>query len=82
MPSAISTSETIDSWHQRGLCPGGRRQRRPNWHEVKRRIDKLNQQRNDRIEQLDDLLIEQLLEQRVVPDVDARLNTRDPRQHD
>ena len=46
--------------------------------EVKRRIDKFNQERNDRIEQLDDLLIEQLLQQRVVPDVDARLNTETP----
>ena len=45
---------------------------------VKRAIDKLNQQRNDLIERLDDCLIEQLAAECVAPWQGARLNTETP----
>jgi cell division protein FtsB len=45
---------------------------------VKRAIDKLNQRRNDLIEQLDDWLVEQLAAASVQPQPDARLNTETP----
>lgn len=45
---------------------------------VKRAIDKLNQQRNDFIEQVDDALAVQLAEAGVEPAADAKLNTETP----
>ena len=45
---------------------------------VKRSIDKLNQQRNDLIEQLDDWLIADLAAAGVAPAAEARLNTETP----
>jgi len=45
---------------------------------VKRAIDKLNQQRNDHIEKLDDHLIGQLAVERITPRADAPLNSETP----
>ena len=46
--------------------------------EVKRRIDKFNQQRNDAIEKLDDAISLMLAEAQVVPKPNARQNTETP----
>jgi cell division protein FtsB len=64
-------------WHQEDIA------RSPNASSadlaaVKRAIDKLNQQRNDLIERLDDSLIAELSAAHVRPRPDARLNTETP----
>ncbi len=64
-------------WHQEDIA------RSPNatdaeLAEVKRRIDRLNQQRNDLIESLDDALILQLRQNNIAPLPGARLNTETP----
>lgn len=46
--------------------------------QVKRRIDKFNQQRNDAIEKLDDAITEMLREARITPKQGARQNTETP----
>ncbi len=46
--------------------------------QVKRNIDRLNQQRNDLIEQLDDCLVGQLAAGGIAPEPSARLNTETP----
>jgi len=46
--------------------------------QVKRNIDKLNQRRNDLIEQLDDFLVRELAVSGVEPSAEARLNTETP----
>ena len=46
--------------------------------QVKRAIDRFNQQRNDWIEKLDDWVTDWVQEQKIVPLPDARLNTETP----
>ncbi len=46
--------------------------------QVKRAIDRFNQQRNDGIEQIDDWITEDLQQHQVVPDNAARLNSETP----
>ncbi|MCC6512145.1 MAG: DUF4254 domain-containing protein [Pirellulaceae bacterium] len=46
--------------------------------QVKRRIDKFNQQRNDAIEKLDDAITEMLRQLQVTPKAGARQNTETP----
>ncbi len=45
---------------------------------VKRRIDKFNQQRNDFIERLDDCIIQELQQEHIAAQPEARLNTETP----
>ncbi len=64
-------------WHQEDLA----RSRDADAEQIaaiKRAIDKLNQQRNDWIEKLDELLLEQLAAAGVFPPAEAPLNTETP----
>lgn len=67
----------FELWHQEDIA------RSPDVgdHEiaqVKRRIDKFNQQRNDAIEKLDDAITEMLEQQQISPSAGARQNTETP----
>jgi len=64
-------------WHEEDIA---RSPDAPDAHiaQVKRNIDRLNQQRNDLIERLDDHLIEQLIAAGIRPSPQARLNTETP----
>ena len=67
----------FELWHQEDIA----RSREVSDHEiaeVKRRIDKFNQQRNDAIEKIDDAISEMLAQARVVPKPGARQNTETP----
>jgi hypothetical protein len=67
----------FDLWHEEDIA------RSPDVSDskiaqVKRRIDQLNQKRNDGIERLDAAIIEQLAEIKRAPKPDARINTETP----
>ncbi len=64
-------------WHEEDVarCPNVSDREIAN---VKRAIDKLNQQRNDHIEKLDDHLTGQLASERITPDAGAPINSETP----
>ena len=64
-------------WHEEDVarCPNVSDREIVN---VKRAIDKLNQQRNDHIEKLDDYLVGQLAEERITPRANAPINSETP----
>ena len=64
-------------WHEEDIarCPDATDSAIAN---VKRSIDKLNQQRNDWIERIDDWIAGELIESRVAADENAPLNTETP----
>jgi hypothetical protein len=67
----------FDLWHEEDIA------RSPDVSDtaiaqVKRRIDQLNQKRNDGIERIDAAIIELLIETGVTPQPDARINTETP----
>lgn len=64
-------------WHQEDIARGPK-VTDAEMAAVKRAIDKLNQRRNDLIEQLDDCLVAKLSASDVLPQPEARLNTETP----
>lgn len=67
----------FELWHQEDIARS-REVSAEQIAEVKRHIDKFNQQRNDAIEKLDDAITSMLLEAEIAPKVGARQNTETP----
>jgi hypothetical protein len=67
----------FDLWHEEDIarCPDVGDSKIA---QVKRRIDQLNQNRNDGIERIDAAIIEQIIKTNIVPKPDARINTETP----
>lgn len=67
----------FELWHQEDIARS-REVADERIAEVKRRIDKFNQQRNDAIEKIDDAISAMLVQSQVVPRPGARQNTETP----
>lgn len=64
-------------WHQEDIARSPTASDRE-MADVKRKIDRLNQQRNDWIEKIDDAITEMVAAAAIAPSADARLNTETP----